>query len=122
MWRFALIAFLIAHGLVHIAVWAPRYDKEKMPFDSSHSWLLGDARALAIALAVASAVLLVVAGLGLWAHAGWWRPATVIGLAASLTVIALYFNPWYLFITAVNLALIVPIAWLAWPTKSMVGA
>jgi hypothetical protein len=122
MWRFAFIAFLIAHGLVHIAVWAPKYEEGKAPFDASHSWLLGDARAPAVALAVASAALLVVAGFGLWAHADWWRPATVIGLSVSLSVLVLYFNPWYLFITGVNLALIAAIAWQSWPSRSMVGA
>jgi hypothetical protein len=122
MWRFLFLAFLVAHGLVHIAVWAPRYNEEKMRFDASHSWLLGDARSLAIALAIASAVILVVAGFALWAQADWWRPATVLGLAVSLTVIVLYFNPWYLFITAVNVGLIAGIVWLSWPTKSMVGA
>jgi len=29
MWRFTCVAFLIAHGLVHIAVWGPTYEKGK---------------------------------------------------------------------------------------------
>jgi hypothetical protein len=37
-------------------------------------------------------------------------------------VLVLYFNPWYLFITGVNLALIAAIAWQSWPSRSMVGA
>ena len=44
MWRFIFIAFLIAHGLVHVAMWVfvpkPAPGKEA-PFDASHSWLLG---------------------------------------------------------------------------------
>jgi hypothetical protein len=99
MWRFAFIAFLIAHGLVHIAAWAPKHQKDKAPFDASQSWLFGQARSLGIGLAIASAVLLVLAGLGFWAHAGWWRPITVLGLGVSLSVLVLYFNPWYVFIT-----------------------
>jgi hypothetical protein len=122
MWRFLFISFLIAHGLVHIAVWAPTYEKEKVPFDASESWVLGHARPLAVGLAVASAVLLVVAGVGLWAHADWWRPLTIVGLGVSLSVLVLYFNPWYSFITAVNVALIAGILWFSWPSKSMVGA
>jgi hypothetical protein len=122
MWRFAFIAVLIAHGLVHIAVWAPKYQKGKVPFDASQSWLFGQARPFAVGLAVVSAVLLVLAGLGLWAHAGWWRPLTVLGLGFSLSVLVLYFNPWYVFITGGNIALIAGIVWFSWPSKSMLGA
>jgi hypothetical protein len=44
----------------------------------------------------------------------------VIGML--LRVLVLYFNLWYLFILAVNLALIVGVAWMDWPSKSTVGA
>jgi hypothetical protein len=40
MVRVLLSGFLIAHGLVHIAIWAPKHDPEKAPFDASHSWLI----------------------------------------------------------------------------------
>ena len=123
MWRILFIAFLVAHGLVHLANWLmPKPKGQKAPFDVSHSWLLGDQRAIAIAVAVAAAALLIVGGLGLWAHAGWWRSASVIGLALSFGLMVLYFNPWYLFIEGVNAALIVGLLWLTWPSKSMVGA
>ena len=46
MLRFIMIGFLIAHGLVHVAIWAPRYDPQKAPFDASRSWLIGDQRGL----------------------------------------------------------------------------
>ena len=86
MWRFIFIAFLIAHGLVHVAMWVfvpkPAPGKEA-PFDASHSWLLGNQRALAVTVAAATAVVLVVAGVGLWGHADWWRAVAVIGLPAS---------------------------------------
>jgi hypothetical protein len=39
--RVLLSLFFIAHGLVHAAIWAPKNDPEKTPFDASHSWLLG---------------------------------------------------------------------------------
>jgi hypothetical protein len=39
MWRFVFIAFLIAHGGVHVAIWAtPKPEDQKVPFDASHSW------------------------------------------------------------------------------------
>jgi hypothetical protein len=70
MLRVVLIVFLIAHGLVHVAIWAPKYDPAKAPFDAAHSWLIGDQRALAKVLAFAAAAILVLAGVALWADAG----------------------------------------------------
>ncbi|HEX9122830.1 MAG TPA: hypothetical protein VF984_05650 [Actinomycetota bacterium] len=122
MLRVLLIGFFIAHGLVHVAIWAPNYDPQKAPFDASRSWLLGDQRALAQVLAFAAAVILIVTGIALWAHGGWWRPTVVVGLSVSTVLLLLYFNAWYLFILAVNLALIVGITWMNWPSKSTVGA
>lgn len=125
MWRFIFIAFLIAHGLVHVAMWVlvpkPAPGK-KAPFDASYSWLLGNQRALAASVAAGTAVVLVVAGLGLWANADWWRAAAVIGLAASFLLMVVYFTPWFTFIEGVNAALIGSILWLSWPSKTMVGA
>ena len=122
MLRWLLIAFLIAHGLVHVAIWAPKYDPEKVPFDASHSWLIGDERRLAQVLAFAAAALLVLAGIVLWSQGGWWRPTAVLGLSASTILLLLYFNPWYLFILPVNIALIVGIAFMEWPAETTVGA
>jgi hypothetical protein len=122
MLRLLLIGFLIAHGLVHVALWAPKYDPETAPFDPSHSWLLGDQRSLARVLAFVAAALLVVAGVGLAVHGEWWRQTAVIGMSVSSALLLLYFNAWYLFILAVNTALIVGIAFMDWPSKSTLGA
>ncbi len=120
--RVLLGVFFIAHGLVHVAIWAPRSDPAKVPFDASHSWLLGDRRSLARVLAFAAAAVLVVAGIALWAQGGWWRPTAVVGLGVSTVLLLVYFTPWYLFILAVNAALIVGIAFMGWPSKTTVGA
>jgi len=123
MWRFLFIAFLLAHSGIHAAIWAtPKPKDQSVPFDPSHSWLLGSHRGLAMALALAAAGLLVAAGIGLWAHAPWWRSVALAGLGVSFGLMVLYFNPWFLFIQAVNAALIVGLLWLAWPSKTMVGA
>jgi hypothetical protein len=100
----------------------PKYDPKKLPFNASHSWLIGDLRILAQVLAFAAAALLVLAGIGLWAQAGWWRPTAVVGLGVSTVLILLYFTRWYLFILVVNIALIVGIAFMEWPSKTTVGA
>jgi hypothetical protein len=123
MWRFLFIGFLIAHGLVHLAIWlTPKPTNDKAPFDASHSWVIGDRKVVATSLAVVAAALLVLAGMGLWAHADWWRVVAVLGLGISFGLMVVYFNPWYLLIQGVNLALIVGIVWLTWPSKAMVGA
>jgi uncharacterized membrane protein YphA (DoxX/SURF4 family) len=120
--RVLLGVFFIAHGLIHVAIWAPKYDPEKAAFDASHSWLLGDRRPLARVLAFAAAAILIVAGIALLAQGGWWRPTALVGLSVSTVLLLLYFTPWYLFILAVNIALIVGITWLDWPAQSTVGA
>jgi hypothetical protein len=123
MWRFLFIGFLVAHALVHLVIWLiPKPPDQKAPFDPNHSWLLGDQRTVAVLLAVTAAVLLMGGGVGLWAHAGWWRGVAAIGLAASFGLMVVYFNTWYLFIEGINAALIVGIVWLTWPSKTMVGA
>ena len=123
MWRFLFIGFLIAHGLVHLAIWlVPKPPDQKVPFDPEHSWLLGDQKTVAVVLAVAAAALLMGGGLGLWAHADRWRGVAALGLAVSFGLMIVYFNPWYLFIEAVNAALVVGLAWLSWPSRPMVGA
>lgn len=123
MWRLLFIAFLIAHGSVHVAIWAtPKPKGQKAPFDPTHSWLLGNQKGLAVALALAASALLLAAGIGLWAQADWWRVVAVVGLATSLGLMITYFHPWFLFIEAINAALIVGLIWLDWPAKAMVGA
>jgi hypothetical protein len=125
MWRFLLIAFLVAHGLVHLVMWVlvpkPEAGKEA-PFDASYSWLLGSQKGVAAMVALATAAILIVAGIGLWAQADWWRAAAVVGLAASFGLMVVYFNPWFFVIEGVNAALFVSIVWLSWPAKTMVGA
>jgi hypothetical protein len=50
-------------------------------------------------------------------------PTVVAGLSvpAALLLLLLYFSPWYVFILAVNIALIVGIVWMEWPSETTVG-
>jgi hypothetical protein len=63
-----------------------------------------------------------VAGIALGAEGGWWHPTAVVGPSVSTVLLLLYFTPLYLFILAINIALIVGIAFMDWPTKTTVGA
>jgi hypothetical protein len=123
VWRFLFIAFLIAHGGIHVAIWAtPKPKDPPPPFDPSHSWVLGDRRGVALVLALVAGVALVAAGIGLWASAEWWRPVAVAGLAVSFGLMVLFFTPWFVPIQVLNAALIVGLLWLDWPSRAMVGA
>jgi hypothetical protein len=55
--------FVIAHGLVTFGIWAAPLT-EQAPFNPGHSWLFGDSRTLAIALAVFAAIAFVLTGGG----------------------------------------------------------
>jgi hypothetical protein len=122
--RILIGGFLIAHGLVHIAVWATpaTQNGQGTPFVAWHSWLIGPTKGLAIALAAVVALILVAGGAALFAQAGLWRPLTMAGLAGSLFLDVLYFNPWFIFIGVVNGAFLLALALAHWPAVSRLGA
>lgn len=101
-------AFLVAHGLVHLAIWLPR--AQNPPFDVNRSPFAGDVRVAALALAVAAAVLLVVGGAGLVAGTSWWAAVTVAGAAVSAALLLLTFSRWFLVGLAINAVIIALVA------------
>lgn len=109
MTRFLLGAFVVAHGLVTIGIWSPnpRTVEPTPPMDTSHSWLLGDARAVALALAIAAGIVIAIAGIGFLAHQDWWTVAAIAGGGLSLILFALFFTPWWLAGIAISTALVV---------------
>ena len=97
--------FLIAHGLVHLAVWiAP--PPPDAPFDSRHSWLVGDAAGPARALSIASFVGFVAAGVLVAAGIDAGAGVAVAASAIALLLVALTFNRWLVFAVAINAAII----------------
>lgn len=97
--------FVIAHGLVHLAIWLPKPDG-KAPFDVGHSPVAGNVRRLASVLAMLAAVILVLGGLGLIGDASWWIPVTVTGAAVSAGLLLLTFNRWWLIGLGINAAIV----------------
>jgi hypothetical protein len=95
MVRFLLGGFVVAHGFVAAMIWAAPA-QEGAPFRVTHSWLLGEVRALGVALALVAAFGFVLAGGGYLAHQGWWGGFAVGAGAVALVLMALYFNPWLL--------------------------
>jgi hypothetical protein len=123
MARGLFIAFLFAHGLIHLAIWVTsKPSVAKGPFDPTRSWLLGDVHGLAMALALTVAALYAVAGMGLVAEASWWRPLTVAASGISLALMLLTFDRWLLAGIGVDIALLVGLGWYDWPAASTLGA
>ena len=97
--------FLIAHGLIHIAVWLAPPGPDA-PFDSHHSWLIGDVGVASRALAVAACALLVIAGVLILAGAGMGTAVAVAGAAVSLVLVILTFHLWFIPAVAIDVAIV----------------
>ena len=98
--------FLIAHGLVHLAVWVAPAPPDA-PFDSRHSWIFGEVEALSRAAAVIACGILVIAGILVLAGAGAGAALAAIGAALSLLLVVITFHPWFTVAVGINVAIIV---------------
>lgn len=71
MLRLLIGGVVIAHGLVTMAIWIPNHRamQPAPPMNTSHSWLLGDARSIALTLAIVAGMAIAVAGAAFLAQA-----------------------------------------------------
>ena len=123
MWTAVIAALLIAHALIHVAIYAPPTAADA-PFDPGHSWLVAGprrARPLLLTLAYFAATAFAVAGVALVSHVEWWRLPAVIGAGSSLALLVLFFNPWLTVGVAINVAVIVVLAQTDWPVVEAFG-
>lgn len=111
---------LLAHGLIHAAIWLPP-KTEKSPFDPKHSWLLsglhlpaGFIRIFAIIISSVAALTLMSGGIGLLTHQSWWLISMLIGAINSLFLILVYFNPWLSFAVLLDIGVIYLLAIRHW--------
>ena len=95
MIRFLLGAFIVAHGLLTAFIWVSPPNPDA-PFSATRSWLLGEARALAVVVALVAAAGFLLAGVGVIADQAWWAGIGVGAGAAALLLMTLFFNPWLL--------------------------
>jgi len=119
-----VIGFLLAHGLVHLAVWLPHPEPEPAkppPFAPDHSALLTAVRVpapttrrVSEVLAVATAVVMVVAALGVALGQEWAIGAAVLGATLGLVLKLVFFNPWLLAGITLDL-LVLSLALADWP-------
>jgi hypothetical protein len=104
---------LVAHGLIHLAVWVAPFDPAKTSFNPSHSWLLAGiglesrARPIAIGLSTACAVMFNVAGFAVLGQATWAPSVAIVGAVLSLLLTTAYFHPWLSINAAINAAIVV---------------
>jgi hypothetical protein len=118
-----VVAFLLAHGLVHFAVWLPHPDPDpgkSAPFAPDHSAVLtktsvpqATARKVSTTLAVAAGGGFVLTGLAVATEAAWAVPVALVASLLGLGLKALFFNPWLLIGIALDLGVLVGA--LTWP-------
>ena len=95
MIRVLLGAFIVAHGLVTALIWVSPA-RADAPFQATHSWLIGDARPLAVVTALMAAAAFVLAGVGFITQQAWWALTGIGAGAVALWLMTLFFNPWLL--------------------------
>lgn len=122
LWTALIGLFLIAHGLIHVAVYVP-HPAADAPFDPTHSWLLRSAwvRPIALALASTATAMFVISGIAIFAHQDWWKAAAVVGAAISLALVVLFFHPWLSLAVAINAAILWVLTQTDWPSADRLG-
>jgi hypothetical protein len=95
MIRVLLGTVIVAHGLLTALIWVMPANVEA-PFHATHSWLVGDARPLAVVIALVAAAGFVLAGIGFIGQQAWWAFTGIGAGVVALLLMALYFNPWLL--------------------------
>jgi hypothetical protein len=95
MIRALLGAFIVAHGLLTAFIWVGPASADA-PFRATHSWLVGDARPVAVVIALVAAAGFVLAGVGFIGEQAWWASTGIGAGAVALLLMGLFFNPWLL--------------------------
>ncbi|MFP5345800.1 MAG: hypothetical protein ACLGIA_02040 [Actinomycetes bacterium] len=119
-----LAGFLLAHGLLHLAIWLPRPapDPDRPPpFEPDHSAVLAatavpqaTAHQLSVGLAAGSAATYLLAGVGVALAATWAVPIAAAAALLGLALKALFFSPWLSVGVLLDVA-VLSSALLGWP-------
>jgi hypothetical protein len=113
MIRLLIAAFLVGHGLVHGIMFGLPYGAQAsagLPYNPSRSWLLGTARSVGLAVALAVTLGFVVVGAAYLGRVSWWPAATLVAAALSVGLLALYFTRWW----SVGMLISVAVAVVTW--------
>jgi hypothetical protein len=124
MVRLLMVAYLMAHGFVHVAIYVLPTDPAKpRPFDPHRSWALTHIHAPAeTALASSHLLAWMTAGaftttaLVLALGAGWWPVAAALSAGLGLVFKTMWFHPWLSAGVALDIGLVAAVA-AQWPAS-----
>ena len=102
--RWLLGLFLVAHGLIHVAIWLTPANGDA-PFDVRHSPLFGDLGALSTAGGLLAGAGFVLSGIAYLLDVPWWPLALGTAAGISLLLLLASFTLWWLITLAINAAL-----------------
>jgi hypothetical protein len=130
-WRAMLALVMMAHGIGHVLLLAPCLGIAQWG-QSAQSWLLtgtlGDALTRLIGSLLWLSVIagFVAAGVGLLGQHTWWRTVAVGAAGVSILALVLFANADALqplvSAAAMDVAVLVALLWLQWPSAYLVGA
>jgi hypothetical protein len=114
MARLLLAGFLIAHGLIHAAIYAiPKNPDKPAPFDPSYSWAFaaGDVaerptRTFGVRVSWLTALLFAGAGIALLVNSSLWVSMAICAAALGLLLKGLFFHPWLILGVLIDIALV----------------
>ena len=130
-WRTVVAVVMLAHGIGHVLFLAPCLGITQWG-QSAHSWLLtktlgdGATRVIGGLLWLVVIVGFVAAGIGLLGQFAWWRTLAVASAGVSLLALGLFVSgistqP-VLSAAAMDIAILVALMWIHWPSVDLVGA
>jgi hypothetical protein len=118
MLQFLAGSFLILHGLVHAMYLAPKPGDPSYPFVPERTWFAttahldtGAAKAIFATLAMTALMTFLLAGIGVFASAGWWQAFAVVGAVTSLATLLLGFHPRLVFGVTIDVAILASVLW-----------
>jgi hypothetical protein len=130
-WRFVVALVILAHGIGHVLFLAPCLGITQWG-QSAHSWLLtrtlGDVptRVIGSLLWLVVIVGFMAAGVGLLGQHAWWRTLAVASAGVSLLALGLFLKGGQtqplLSATLMDVAILVALLWVHWPSADLVGA
>lgn len=131
IWRTLLALVVMAHGVGHVLLLVPFLGIAQWG-QSAHSWLLTGALGDTLTRIIGSLLWLAVvfgfaaAGVGLLGQHLWWRTAAVVSAGTSLLALALFasgIEAQPLFSAGLmNVAVLVALLWVRWPSVELLGA
>ncbi len=130
-WRIVVALVILAHGIGHVLFLAPCLGITQWG-QSAHSWLLtktlgdGATRVIGSLLWLVVIVGFVAAGIGLLGQGAWWRTLAVASAGVSLLALVLFVSgsstqP-VLSAAVMDIAILVALVWIHWPSVELVGA